>query len=254
MKQILNRVRLCSSSLDESHAAVEDGKMMRPAPIVLPRMLRTSFVVLAYLILSQLVSGCATVGEHEVGQSDGLSGERVKIRGRIIAVEGENLKVTTTAGEVLVRVPEHTRLSGIAVAQLSEITVGTYVGTAAVKQADGNLRALEVHIFPEEARGAGEGHRPWDLAPDSTMTNANVEKVEPVWVDHVQGRMLTLKYKGGEVKVFVPAGTPIVTNVAADRSLLKAGAGVYIPAFRGNDGAITARRVTVGVDGVMPPM
>jgi hypothetical protein len=254
VKQILNRVKLCASSLDESHAAVEDGKMMRPAPIVLPRMLRTSFVVLAYLILSQFVSGCATVGEHEVGQSDRLSGERVKIRGRIIAAEGENLKVTTAAGEVLVHVPENTRLSGIAAAQLSEITVGTYVGTAAVKQADGNLRALEVHIFPEEARGAGEGHRPWDLTPDSTMTNANVEKVEQVSVEKVQGSLLTLKYKGGEAKVFIPPGTPIVKNVPADRSALKQGAGVYIAAVRGDDGTVTATRVAVGLNGIMPPM
>ena len=228
--------------------------MIRPALILLPWMLRTLFVILGYLILSQFVSGCATVGEQEIGQSDGLGGERVKIRGRIIAVEDENLKVTTAAGEVLVRVPKNTRLSGIAAAQLSEIAAGTYVGTATVKQVDGTLRALEVHIFPEEARGAGEGHRPWDLTADSMMTNANVEKVETVRIGHAQGQMLTLKYKDGEAKVFVPAGTPIVKNVAADYSLLKAGAGVYIPALRGNDGTITARRVTVGVDGVMPPM
>jgi hypothetical protein len=178
----------------------------------------------------------------------------VTIRGKIAAIDGQNLKITTAAGDVLVRIPENTRVGGVTAAQLSDISAGSYVGTTATKQSDGNLKALEVHIFPEEGRGTGEGRRPWDLTPGSTMTNANVEKVEPVWVDHVQGRMLTLKYKGGEVKVFVPAGTPIVTNVAADRSFLKAGAGVYIPAFRGNDGAITARRVTVGVDGVMPPM
>jgi len=254
VKQILNRVRLCSSSLDESHAAVEDGKMMRPAPIVLPRMLRTSFVVLAYLILSQFVSGCATVGEHEVGQSDGLSGERVKIRGRIIAVEGENLKVTTAAGEVLVRVPEDTRISGIAAAQVSEIAPGSYVGTTATKQSDGNFKALEVHIFPEEARGAGEGHKPWDLTADSTMTNATVEKVEQVSVENVPGFLLKLKYKDGDAKVFIPPGTPIVKNVPADRSALKQGAGVYVNAVREAGGLLIARRVIVGVNGVMPPM
>lgn len=227
---------------------------MRLTPIVLPRPLRTPFIIVACIILSQLVSGCATVGDLEVGQTDGLSGERVKIRGKIVAVEGENLKVTTAAGDVMVRVPETTRISGIAAAQLSEITAGTYVGTATVSQVDGTLRALEVHIFPEEARGAGEGHRPWDLTADSMMTNANVEKVETVRVGHTQGQMLTLKYKGGEVKVFVPTGAPIVKNVAADQSLLKAGAGVYIPALRGNDGTATARRVLVGLNGVMPPM
>ena len=160
----------------------------------------------------------------------------------------------TSSGEVLVRVPEKTRIGGVAAAKLGDITAGTYVGTTATKQSDGNLRALEVHIFPEEARGTGEGHRPWDLTPGSTMTNANVEKVEQTSVEKVQGQMLTLKYKGGEAKVFIPPGTPIVKNVPGDRALLKPGVGVYIPAVRGDDATITATRVTAGVDGVMPPM
>ncbi len=86
------------------------------------------------------------------------------------------------------------------------------------------------------------------------MTNASVEKVEQVAVEKVQGELLTLKYKNGEQKVFVPPGTPIVKNVSADRSLLKPGTGVFIPAVRGEDGTLTATRITVGVGGIMPPM
>src|SRR4029077_16133713 len=163
-------------------------------------------------------------------------------------------KITTSSGDVLVRVPENARVGGVAAAQLSDISAGSYVGATATKQADGNLRALEVHIFPEEARGTGEGHRPWDLTPDSTMTNANVEKVEQVSVDKVPGFLLKLKYKGGDAKVFMPPGTPIVKNVPADRSLLTPGAGVYIPAVREVGGPLTARRIIVGVHGVLPPM
>ena len=190
----------------------------------------------------------------QLAQAEAPKGKPVTIRGKISAVEGQNLKVTTSSGDVLVRVPENTRIGGVAAAKLSDITAGSYVGTTATKQADGNLRALEVHIFPEEARGTGEGHRPWDLTPDSTMTNANVEKVEQTSVEKVQGQMLTLKYKGGEQKVFIPPGTPIVKNVPGDRSLLKPGVGVYIPAVRSEDGTLAATRVTAGVNGVMPPM
>jgi hypothetical protein len=86
------------------------------------------------------------------------------------------------------------------------------------------------------------------------MTNANVEKVEQVAVANVQGQLLTLKYKDGEQKILVPPGTPIVKNVAGDRSLLKPGTGVYIPAVRAEDGKITATRNTAGVGGIMPPM
>jgi hypothetical protein len=187
-------------------------------------------------------------------QTEGLSGERVKIRGKIVVVDGENFKIATSMGEVLVRVPENTRISGIAAAQLSEITPGSYVGTTATKQADGNFKALEVHIFPEDARGTGEGQRPWDLTSDSTMTNATVEKVEQISVEKVPGILLKLKYKGGDAKVFVSSGTPIVRNVPADRSLLKPGAGVYIPAVREASGILMASRIIVGVNGVIPPM
>lgn len=189
-----------------------------------------------------------------LAQSEAPKGKPVTIRGKISAVEGQNLKVTTSAGDVLVRVPEGTRVGGVTAAKLSDITANTYVGTTATKQPDGTLRALEVHIFPEQARGTGEGQRPWDLTPGSTMTNANVETIQQTSVEKVQGELLTLKYKGGDAKVFIPPGTPIVKNVPGDRKLLAAGVGVYIPAVRGDDGTITATRVTAGVNGVMPPM
>jgi Domain of unknown function (DUF5666) len=190
----------------------------------------------------------------QAAQAQAPQGKPVTIRGKISAVEKQALKVTTSAGEVLVKLPDDVRIGGVEAAKLSDITAGNYVGTTAVKQADGNLKALEVHIFPESSRGTGEGHRPWDLQPGSTMTNANVEKVEQVAVEKVQGQLLTLKYKDGEQKVFIPPGTPIVKNVPADQSLLKPGTGVYIPAVRGEDGTLTATRITVGVGGIMPPM
>ena len=190
----------------------------------------------------------------ELAHAQAPQGKPMTIRGKITAVESRSLKVATTSGEVSVRFSEDVRIGGVAAAQLSEITAGNYVGTTAVKQADGNLKALEVHIFPETSRGTGEGHRPWDLQPGSTMTNANVEQVEQVAVAKVQGQMLTLSYKGGQQKVFVPPETPIVKNVSADRSFLKAGTGVFIPAVQSEDGTLTATRITVGVGGIMPPM
>jgi len=192
--------------------------------------------------------------QFQAAQAQAPQGKPATVRGKISAVEKQALKVTTSAGEVLVKLPDDVRIGGVEAAKLSDITAGNYVGTNAVKQADGNLKALEVHIFPESSRGTGEGHRPWDLQPGSTMTNANVEKVEQVAVEKVQGQLLTLKYKDGEQKVFIPPGTPIVKNVPGDQSLLKPGTGVYIPAVRGEDGTLTATRITVGVGGIMPPM
>ncbi|MGE5220006.1 MAG: hypothetical protein ACM3SP_23635 [Chloroflexota bacterium] len=187
-------------------------------------------------------------------QAQAPKGKPTTIRGKIAAVEQGALKVTTKSGDVLVKFADNTRIGGVEAAKLADIGSGNFVGTTAVKQPDGTLKALEVHIFPESARGTGEGHRPWDLQPGSTMTNANVEKVEQVAVEKVQGELLTLQYKGGKQKVFVPPGTPVVKNVAGDRSMLKPGAGVFIPSVRSADGTLTATRITVGVGGTMPPM
>jgi hypothetical protein len=162
--------------------------------------------------------------------------------------------VTTSAGDVLVKYADDVRIGAVEAAKLSDIKDGSYVGATAAKQSDGTLKALEVHIFPESARGTGEGHRPWDLEPGSTMTNANVEKIESATVNKAQGQVLTMKYKDGEQKIFVPSDAPIVKNVAGDRSMLKTGAGVYIPAVRAEDGSLTASRITVGINGIMPPM
>lgn len=209
-------------------------------------LLGSGLTILLALSVSQFESARA--------QAQAPQGKPLTIRGRIAAVEKGALKVTTSAGDVLVKFADDVRVGAVEAAKLSDIGAGNYVGTTAVKQPDGTLKALEVHIFPESSRGTGEGHRPWDLQPGSTMTNANVDKIEAFAAEKVQGQLLTLKYKDGEQKIFVPPGTPIVKNVAGDRSLLQPGTGVYIAAVRGEDGTITATRITAGIGGIMPPM
>jgi hypothetical protein len=205
-------------------------------------------------IITALLFSIALVQWQAAESAQSPQGKPLTVRGKIAAVEKDALEVTTSAGEVLVKLPDDIRITGVEAAKLSDISSGEYVGTTAVKQSNGSLKALEVHIFPESARGTGEGHRPWDLTPGSTMTNANVEKVEQVPVEKTEEQLLTLKYKGGEQKVVVPPGTPIVKAVPGDRSLLKSGTGVFIPSVRSADGTLTATRITAGIGGVMPPM
>ena len=133
---------------------------------------------------------------------------------------------------------------------MADIKQGSFVGITAMPQPDGSQSALEVHIFPESMRGTGEGHYPWDLRPQSTMTNANVEQV----VAGVDGQTLTMKYKDGEKKIVVPASTPIVTYVAGDASELKPGAKVFVVAVKQPDGSLLGRAWRVGRDGLTPPM
>ena len=84
------------------------------------------------------------------------------------------------------------------------------------------------------------------------MTNANVETVEDVAVQNVKGRMLTLKYKGGEIKVVVPADTPVVKRIVGDRKLLTTGSTVSVTGRRGDDGTIAASQITVRAPAAKP--
>src|SRR6266849_570774 len=176
----------------------------------------------------------------------------VRVRGTIEGVIDSAVYVVKTrdGAELKVTLPEKPQIAGIVKASLFDIKEGLFVGVTALPKPDGSLSALEVHIFPEAMRGTGEGHYPWDLRPQSTMTNANVEQI----VTAVDGRTLTMKYKDGEKKIFVPANTPIVAYVQGDKSDLKPGAKVFIVATTLPDGTLQGRAWRVGRDGVTPPM
>jgi hypothetical protein len=176
----------------------------------------------------------------------------VRIRGTIEAVDGSLLTVKSREGtEMKVRMTDNVVVFAVVATQLSEIKEGSYIGVSAMPESDGTQKALAVHIFPENQRGAAEGFRPWDLRPNSTMTNATVAQT----VKGTDGQNIVVKYKDGEKNVVVPPGTPVVTFVAGEKSELKPGAKIIIfSATKKDDGVLEAARVNVGRDGVAPPM
>jgi hypothetical protein len=176
----------------------------------------------------------------------------VRIRGTIEAVDGPMLSVKSRDGtDMKVRVTDNVAVFGVAKTSLSEIKEGSYIGVTAMPEPDGTQKAIAVHIFPENQRGAAEGFRPWDLRPNSTMTNATVAET----VAGVDGQKILVKYKDGEKKVVVPPDTPIVTFLPGDKSELKPGAKILIfGAAKKDDGTLEAARVNVGRDGITPPM
>jgi hypothetical protein len=176
----------------------------------------------------------------------------VRIRGTIEVVDGPVLTIKTREGDdVKVRMTDNVAVFGVATTPLSEIKEGSYIGVSGMPQPDGTQKALAVHIFPENQRGAAEGFRPWDLKPNSTMTNATVAET----VKGVDGQNILLKYKDGEKKIVVPPGTPVVTFVAGDKSEVKAGSNIIIfGAVKKDDGMLEANRINVGRDGITPPM
>jgi hypothetical protein len=174
-----------------------------------------------------------------------------RVRGTIEGVNGETLMVKSRSGEdVKLTMTGDLRVVGIVKIPLSEIKVGSFIGTTTVPGADGSNNAVEVHVFPEDMRGTGEGSRPYDLKPNSSMTNATVAES----VVGNDGHTLMIKYKDGEKKVIVSSDTPVVTYVPADKSDLKPGAKVIAFMKKLPDGSFETNRVSVGRDGLTPPM
>jgi hypothetical protein len=174
-----------------------------------------------------------------------------RVRGTIEAVDGDTLAVKSRAGEdVKLHMAGDLKIVGITKIALSDIKVGSFIGTTTVPGPDGANNAVEVHVFPEDMRGTGEGSRPYDLKPNSSMTNATVEQS----VVGNDGHTLNIKYKDGEKKVLVSPETPVVTYVPADKSDLKPGAKVIAFMKKLPDGSFETSRVSVGRDGLTPPM
>ncbi len=174
-----------------------------------------------------------------------------RVRGAIESVDADMMTVKARSGEIFkLRMAGDLRVSGVVKAQLSDIKLGSFIGATTVPGPDGAPKAVEIHIFPEDMRGTGEGSRSWDLKPNSSMTNATVSE-SSVSTD---GHSLLVKYKGGEKRVDIAPDTPIVTFVPGDKSELKAGAKVMATIKQLPDGSLETSRVSVGRDGLTPPM
>lgn len=178
------------------------------------------------------------------------SARPVRYRATIDAVDTGSIGLTTRTGQsVTMALTSETVILSIVPIKLEDIKPGSFIGSAAMPLADGTQRALEVHVFPEAMRGTGEGHRPFDLQPSSTMTNGTVGAVTGS-----VGRTLTVTYQDGEKTIVVPPDTPVVTYEPGSRALLVPGAHVIVMGFESTGGQLSATRISVGKNGLVPPM
>lgn len=181
-------------------------------------------------------------------------GTLTNIRGKVAKVEGKTLTVKSREGkDVAVTMADNFTVLGVKKISLSDVKQGDFVGIAARPGKDGKLHAQEVLLFPEAARGTGEGHYAWDLkGKNDSMTNATVAQVASVSKGDIT--TLTLKHKDGQNDIVVGPRTPVVTFAPDSMSLLKPGAAIFIRAPKKPDGTIVAGRAIVEKDGVKPPM
>ena len=174
-----------------------------------------------------------------------------RVRGEVAGLDGNMLIVKSREGNpVMIKLADNWAAALVSPVPASAIKKGSFVGIAAKPQTDGSLQALEVLVLPEAMRGTGEGHYAWDLQPESSMTNGNIDATV------VKGgtRKLKLSYKGGTQDILVSKEAAIVTLGPGDRKLVVPGAFVLVFATKGADGMLTAGRVAVGKDGAQPPM
>ena len=178
--------------------------------------------------------------------------EMVRVRGTIEGVDGSMLSVKSRDGAMMkVKLADNAPVRAVVKASLADIKPGSFVGITAMPQPDGTQKAVEIHIFPEAMRGTGEGHRPWDLVPNSTMTNATVDSEVAI----SDGQKLVLKYKDGEKTFIVPANVIVVTYAPATMADVKSGEKVFVAAAKKMpDGTLDAPNLTVSRGGVSPPM
>lgn len=206
-------------------------------------MLRQLLRHTATIALTGLLSATAV-------QAADAPGTRLGVRGEITGVSADSLKVHVNSGEnVVIRLNPDTKVRAVTLANIEDIKPGSYIGSAAMPQEDGTLKAMEVHVFPPELAGSGDGHRPFDLAKGSSMTNGSVGDLVVS-----NGRVLTVNYKGGQQKILVPEDVPIVNLTPGDRSLLKVGVKIVSFVTQDADGTLTAQSISAGKDGVTPPM
>ncbi len=176
--------------------------------------------------------------------------QTVRLRGVIEKVDGNKVAAKSDKGDALtLNLADKMMVVEVVKASMADIKDGAFIGSGAMPQPDGSQKAIEVHIFAESMRGTGEGFRPWDGAPNSTMTNGTVGAT----VTGVDGPVITVKYKDGEQKIVVAPQVPIVSYEVADLGVLKPGVAFSVfAAVKQPDGSFDIKRINVGRDGVVP--
>jgi hypothetical protein len=204
----------------------------------------TTKLLLAGALIALLIS--------PAGAQPAPQGTPTRIRGTVEKLDGQALTVKSREGQtVTIALADNVAVAYLVKKNVGDIKPGDYIASTGIKGTDGKLHAIEVRIFPESLRGAGEGQYPWDLQPDSVMTNATVGTITQA----PQGNVIKVSYKGTESEYTVDPTTPIFANATGDRSLLVPGAAaVFVIASKHDDGKLTSARLYVEKDGIKPPM
>ena len=221
---------------------------------MLKKMMVWSSVALAVFACSH--SGDSSQDTTQAAQTAQTSNPDapIMLRGTVVSVSANQLVLKSDTGTVTVRLTQPFHLYARAPSDLAHVKQSSFIGVTTVKQSDGMERATEIHVFPEELRGVGEGSRM--MAPDksaaaSRMTNGNVSasrmtngtasqsRMSNGNVSSTNGSSLVVQYAGGSKNVTVPPNTP-VTELKRSSRAIAAGDQIAVFAKKAPDGSLTA--------------
>jgi hypothetical protein len=198
-----------------------------------------------------IVALVASIAAPALAQTPPPANPPVRVRGTIDKLDGNTLTVKSRDGSLVsITLADNVGIVYLVPKTMADIKSGDYLASTGIKGTDGKIHAIEVRIFPEALRGAGEGQYPWDLKPDTVMTNATAGTITKTG----DGNVVSVTYKGTTSDYVIDPTTPIFTYAQGDKSLLVPGAAVFVIAQKKDDGSLTTARLTVEKDGVKPPM
>jgi len=172
------------------------------------------------------------------------------LRGEVKSVEAGKVMLAERSGETLtLNLKDETPIGVLAPAKKEDLKEGQFLAITAMPMPDGKLKAQVIQFFPPGVRPA-PGHRPYDLAPGSTMTNADVEGV----MGAGGGAEIKVKYPDGEKTVVLAPDTAFIAVAPPDKSQLRPGAHVFAVGQKQADGSYNVVRISVGKDGMKPPI
>jgi len=182
------------------------------------------------------------------------------VRGVVTSVSGDVLTVNSSSGSVNINLDRQLKVYTRTPSDLAHVTSKSFVGVTSVKQPDGSELATEIHVFPEELRGTGEGSYLMNSdqtkdADRSRMTNGTVSGLGAANGGAPRSRMtngrvstksgdstLSIEYGGGVKTITVPPNVT-VTALTPTADKLTPGQSVLVLAKKQPDGSLTATNI-----------
>jgi hypothetical protein len=151
------------------------------------------------------------------------------LRGTVMDATPQKITIKTKDTTQTIMLADSLHIYAASPASIADVKNTSFIGVTTQKQADKSDQATEIHIFPEELRGLGEGSFIMDTQTGtgsrmtngaaSRMTNGAASRMTNGDVQKAGVSSLVINYQGKSRTVQVPANTPITLYKATNKKL-----------------------------------